>query len=617
MAGLGPRPFGLLGAALLTIAVFVPQSAVAEEVLSEDDLALIRALTSTASPPLAEDEPLDADTLALVDALTSSTAEPPPPVVPAPPVWPSAGPLTRRISSARLRETLARDLDGARELMPTLDGGLRSYFGSWTELDGLRLERRLGTAGRLAPTLYDAIEIARGPDASGGPRLWVSQSRLRGFQAGNGVHAWARLEARSADRSLGVSGRVSVGDADAGLSVAFRVEGAEDLRVRSSTRAYDLDRAGMRYGLSARGRLGDEGLRLDVGYDLDLEAPSGSRTALPDLHLARAGVSANLDGTRVRLLGGWMSAGEEQLLTARIDASWGVERLQALPDATRSRQGGLELQLGRTQLVEGEVRVGGLYTRSVTDLPLERTELWGATLQRIEAFELAVSARVSKQKDDTVDAPIDLALDARGAVDLGANLSWWVRFARTFSLLDAGAGQAERGHLVESGPYLSGSAGWLSASLWWVSMEDLALQDGAFSDADLWGLAAEGALELERFALAGALSRGEALDLGPEPILRARLAARMHLPEIGGFVELGLRSWLESTSDTTPLLRARPTEEGPLVVLDLRGAAELGAGFRLNASVANLIDDAWPATFSSNPTHGIDVRLALGWRPIP
>jgi outer membrane receptor protein involved in Fe transport len=287
-------------------------------------------------------------------------------------------------------------------------------------------------------------------------------------------------------------------------------------------------------------------------------------------------------------------------------ATFELESLPATQGQTRAR---LWIRPAASPTVE----VGGLY---LTNLGGERTraELYARTANRWGPVAVELSGRFSDQRQGPEAADPGLALDARGWFLVVEPLAAFARYARSFGFLETDASKEEV-DLVEGGARLEGAAGWLTASLWGARVE------GALPSAvDAWGFAAEGAFERGPWSLSGALSRAHlaarGADVGPSPNLHGRLAVRGTKVDWEAFLELGLRTALEAGGGAPDLaLLPGPVVDSPHLVVDARGAVALGAGFRLQLSVANVFDARWSPFGTGTLAPGLDLRVRLGWQP--
>lgn len=608
------------------------------------------------------DAPLDPETLALIEALTSSPAESAPPV--RPPVWPSGGPFARPISGSRLRETLARDVSGAFERLPTLQGSLRGRLGPIREIDDLRLEPGLVDVGRLDPWLFGGAVVRRSPSAATATRLWTSDVALIGLPAPTrpGWSGDVAMEARSADRGVGAYGTIGAGTEGAALRVSGRFDETGDLRVRTGSVAFDRRTAARRFGLSVRGRLLGEprdAARLDLGYDYDGEIFDAPASEGEDLHLAQATLSAAGGSFSGRVTGGWIGARSRiealDLLQARVaivfgppgrpaprpahgpfgrpgEGGWGsLEPRDPAHDSMLEgdRGGTLDLDLASEETGAGgmlrrsqpqpvpTVEVGGLYTSAVRGAALERGELYARTSSRLGPLAMELTGRLSDQRSEERNPGLDLALDARVLLEVTDPLSLFARYGRSYGLLDAGGREVEATDLIEGGTFLLGAAGWWMAAVW-AGRAQGPLTEPDRPAVNLWGLASEGALVVDRFVLAGALSRAMAtLEAGgrvtPTPTSTARLSIRAEIEEWRAFAEMGARALLETSGQREASLLGPALEDAPYVLLDFRAAVALGAGFLLRVTVDNMLDRAWSFEGARGPMPGLDLRAALVW----
>ena len=583
----------------------------------------------TASPFEVGDAPLDAETQALIEALTATAARPraaPPPSA----EWPAEGPWSRWVPQERLAETVARDLRGAFDTLPTLQSSLRGRLGGLRHLDLLRLERSVIDPERLDPWLYGGLWVHRGTSAAQATRLWTDDGVLTGRRAPQdpGLQAEVALQTHTADGGVGVLASLAAATDAAALRVSASFRSLEDLRVRTGTLAVDRRTAAQRFGLSARGRIfGRRGdlVRVDLGYDVDLQAAEGQTPPLGDLHLLQGTISLAEGPFLGRVTGGWTGLhgglGEVRDL-AQVSGS-----IRWMPGAraratTSPSLTGVDSASSSSWIrprVRPSVEVGGLFL-TATDAALERSEVFAKSGNRLGPVDLEVSARLSDQRAPDRNPGANLAVDGRLRVDVAGPLGVWVRYARSYAFLEVGGEEPETGDLFEGGPWLEGRWGWAQLGVWGARVGEGLAEVPAERAADFWGLSAEGAAVLfSRWVLAAAFSRAVGHlsaggSLGPGPNLRGRATLRFRAPEWGGFAELGLRAALESEQDDVALQLLPVSEEPPPhLIVDLRGAATLAYGLRLHVAVSNVLDTAWTPWGTGPAAAGIDLRVRLEW----
>lgn len=548
-------------------------------------------------------DPLDAETLALIEALTSTPTAPPPPRADP---WPGTDPFRIRFEQDWLRDPLERDLGSAVAALPLPARSARMVGAPIRYLDQLRVESWVDLE-RLDPWLYGGLDIDPRPDGTGRTRLWIPELRLEGPSATTpGWSTGGVLIGRSADRSLGAVASLAHSSRSWQLAARVSAQTSEPMRVRTGTVAQDLGNGAQDLGATFRLSFRQPHWRWSLGYDLALDRDQD------DLHLAQAGLRLQQGSLQVGVNGGWIArlgADDRHLLQAGLDVVWqgdpgGGLALLGSEEDDRHVRARLFVQPPDRPVV----RLGGRFSNELGGGPT-RAEAYAATSNRWHWLGVELSGRLAHQAAPTQSSSDPLvAVDARITADIAGPLGAWLRYAHSEERLELD-GQLERVDLVEGGPSLVGDLGSLGASLWYA-------RSASGSARTMSGWSLQGSLSTPRLALSAAMTRSIFRDdeqrIGPEPLLRGRIDVRLRLPEIEGFLEMGVRSVLERSGSGA--LFPAPLGQPPYAVVDLRGRSELGAGFALRAAVANATDVAWSRVGNAAPAPGIDVRLALEYR---
>lgn len=521
------------------------------------------------------DEPLDPETIALLESLAEAEEDR---------TWPVGDHVERSLPRFRLLETLAPTVADALELLPTLEGSARGRLGPIRRLDGLRVEPSWARLGRLDPALYGDVRIRRGPSAAAASRTWVSEVALAGREASSGVEA--AVDLRTADRAAGAIGRVGAAAEWGAVQLSASVRTRDALRVKTGTTTRELPPAAERLALSARARLlsTDGPLWLELGYDFDGTAPRTPGFRGEDLHLAQVNLRFASGAVFGRATAGHVAA-----LGSTSRSAWVGEVL-------------VEYKPPRLPVA---IEVGGLVSAEPGRAE-RRLEAHVGGDTELGPLAVGASARLSEQQGGR---ELGLAGDARAELEIVSPVSVFVRYARSFEGQEVAL---ERVDLIEGGPRLAGSLGWVAAGVWaaWLSGEER---------IDGWGVAAEGALELDRFAVAGSLSRAEFQGtlgpVGPAAQIHGRLAVRLGLVEWSGFAEIGLRGGFDAETPVGRTLLPGPPRPGAPLALDLRGEIRLVGPVRMAVSLTNGLDHAFVPFGRPGPAPGLDLRVRLAWRP--
>ncbi|MEL6185950.1 MAG: hypothetical protein AAFU79_15100, partial [Myxococcota bacterium] len=356
--------------------------------------------------------------------------------------------------------------------------------------------------------------------------------------------------------------------------------------------------------------------RVELGHDYDEGGGS-------PLHLAQATLRGELEEVSLRVTAGLVSGEAADRVQASGLVRWTGEERRELevfftpaPPSVLGEPTQGSVTHRRIRRYPAPLFEGGAFLEHDLNVDLTRVEGWVRTGQILGPLLVDLSGRLSALAGAAAPTTIpNLDLDARAELQIASVFGLWARFARSqeFRL---GGGASEEVLIFEGGPHLKGRFGWLTLSVWGARGDRLGSEG---LSADLWGLAAEGALEWRRWSVAGAVHRA-AVDEDPggssnlAPVTQGRFRVRAGLPEVGGFFELGARVAFESVDSGRDLFLPQPAEGAPWVVLAARAGAELGAGFYLHTSLENAVDVAFTPIGTGPSELGIDFRLALGWR---
>ena len=561
--------------------------------------------TSVVSDYEVGDAPIDEDTLALLEVLTSSSG------LEVEPLSGGCCPFEDVLSTEGLRASLARTLSEAFVVWPTLQGSIRGQLGSIRRLDALRIDPNFVDVGVFDPWLYGYARFRPHPSAADVSRNWVSDVVVfgRSAPASNEMRTSvsAAIVGRSADRGLGTTLELSASRPEASIRVASSLAITQ---IQTSTQTASGPEMGYRWGLSARGRLlgrPQDSVRIRYGYDLALFETTSE--AQGRFHLAQVSVLTQLNDFDGQLTLGWMARDEgalESRLQTRGRLAWSFNLGEdAFSDPTTVEDRRLRIELG------------GLLSSALSDT-FFRAEgyLRGAFTWRIVAIDIA--ARLAQQQlSSSQISNQGWSADARAELNLVGPLSLWLRYARSFSAIEAAAGyEGEVIDFFEGGPRIYGRLGSFSLSFWAASGSTGIVRS---PQASLWGFNSEGAIQVKRLSIKMAVSRTQVrsqyLRFESGRNFTGRLIVRWDIPEWLGFAEVGLRTGVERAEGIDgqlPVLMVSP--DLPDLIFDVRGTSELiPRRLRINFAISNILDSSRMRQVFS--TSGVDVRVALSWTP--
>lgn len=522
------------------------------------------------------EEPLDGATVQLLEQLMALESETP--------EQNTIDPFSLTVGRARLRFGLGRDIRESLERIPVVENGVRGRENTVLKLDHLWIEPSFVALSRVDPQLYSQVGFLRSPSADLASRLWVSSLALSAWAPpSEGWEGGVAIEARSADREAGILGRYGAGSRRMGFHVAARA----DLQ-SESTLAADRDVVAdwpstyERLGVSARGRLGDalgDSVHIDFGYDYDAGHPQEAENArFADVHVAQGTLTARIGSIHSQTTLGWMgrmwsgSRNLQSLLQAQAKLMW-------LSDETESRVALLS-----------RAEIGGLVNGVWSD-GRQRTEVYLATAHKLGSLQLELSGRWSEQNPILSSFPQSklergLAGGVRGNWKLSQFMSLWGRYGRSFEVLSLSEAEVENVDIVEGGPAIRWSHGWLLLGGWWARSRQ--------PETTRYGATAEGVAQLDDLSLAFSFFYDE-----PSREAEARAFARYPLDIINMLIELGVRS------PSVP----------PHAIVDLRSLVYLSSQWTLQAVVSNLTDVQFRSFGDNLNWSGVDIHLSIRWSP--
>lgn len=579
---------------------------------------LIAQAASAPAEPSADEAPLSDEELALVAALTTTTA--PLHAMPRSPLVPGA-------RGSRLSATLARTTAEALDNLPTL---FRTYRGRdrltlWR--DGVRLPLTHGFQRlqdgwlMLDPgTVEDAIWDS-GPGLGAHLTLDAPPPPRDGWQAN------VTALARSADRGLGARGRVGFGNSRRGVVVGGRAETLPTTRLQTSEQATNGDRLGQQYALFFRAVEVQPKLTVGVDWlrreDAQVKGPRPQEQARVEHAVAFA-----------RLEGAWGQAVVAYLRDEIAGSNpRSTDRAQVSAEGRWSLGRGFSLALGaaghfdaqRFAAVSGtairaEPWLAAMFARFGYRVRLEGRALWGS---------------VSTSADADLDG-LQPTFRLEAAGPFGAGFGWRIAFGRDahlpqpWNLPTTGRRDAlETSWHGELGPTWFGKVGFARLTGFAQRIDNfwpraaVVINDRQSGRIDVIGVEAEWGLRVWR-GLEIQAGAGWAEDDVKDPAfivtrpasanLRGAAAVRYQFSSRSAFVEAHLR-WLTSTISTRTRQPSTSTGDSP-VRLGLSGGVDLGGGFSLLATIVNVVDAYYDDPSIDRDQVGLDARVAVTYAPL-
>ncbi|MBX2813642.1 MAG: hypothetical protein KTR25_17630 [Myxococcales bacterium] len=525
----------------------------------------------------------------------------------------------RNIPKDWLHLPLGRTLDESLEALPLILGDARGRSRLYRRLDDLRLEPDFVDIGRFDPLLYDHAMIRRSPSAGEAGRIWQTDVVIRGrtfpMAKSEPYDAYAVVESRSLDRGLGVvagmGGRTSIG----GIFVGARLDTSTSPHTGTSTGTATSNRLFTRMGASLRGYLGadvNEPIRVDIGYDFDTglqlhpsdETPSG-------VHLFQTTVRGKAQRLSSRVTLGWMGRHEPRSLRSLFQMEgrlrWDSTKSEELPRVVmvNEQQDGVWAQSVRRWAPIAVAEVGGLVS-GIANEGLHRAEIFASTEHLWGPLRLEFSARGHRQ----ASTDWRFTVDARTEISVAGPLSLWGRYSRNYDQSDELELRNVIVELVEGGPQLRTSWGWLVVGAWHLDgvaeTEDwpktIANDDSLWLSIDglprgsSFGGYMEGGADFYPLTMFVALSWDNIV--GPADGGEGRFSARYYLPAMFGFLEVVAQA------------RNKPQAQWRL---SLRGEAAIVGGWRVRGVLSNVFDVDWREVGTNRDRTGTDFRLAMSW----